>query len=150
MAVDYETLPRKLLDRGLISNEKYAEYLADEDDLSNDVLRGKTVLSLGWDGHFPGNSGALWVREWKGFYFFSSSDIESEGPFESLDDVLDLEWFTVAASEPELDSKTLPLAKLLSIGKGFVAEEGDRIHINGTLYALKDGELVAEENEPCL
>ena len=150
MAIDYETLARKLLDRGLISNEKYADYLDDEDDLSDDVLGGATVLSLGWDGHFPGNSGALWVREWKGFYFFSSSDIESEGPFESLDDVLDLEWFTVAASEPELDSKTLPLDKLLSIGKGFVAEEGDRIHINGTLYVLKDGELVAEENEPCL
>jgi len=148
MAIDYETLLRKLLDRGLISNEKYTEYLSDEDARPNDVRDGETVLSLGWDGHFPGNSGALWVEVWKGFYFFTSSDIESEGPFESLDDVLDLEWFSVAASEPELDSKTLPLDKLLSIGGGFVAEEGDGIYINGTRYVLTDEELVAQENGP--
>ncbi len=144
MAIDYESLSQKLLERGIISKEKHAEYLADEDGLPNDVNCGSNVLSLGWDGGFPGNSGAIWVSKWNEFYFFTSSDIDSEGPFESLDEVLGLEWFSVAAANPELDSPTLALDQLLTIASNLVAENGDEIWINGTRYVLKDDDLVQE------
>jgi hypothetical protein len=43
-----------------------------------------TVFCLGWDGDFPGGSGAVYVNEWNGVYFVTSSDFDPEGPFSSL------------------------------------------------------------------
>src|ERR1700739_3976112 len=103
MAIEYETLLEKLLERRRISKKKHAEYLNDEDALANDIdCDGKEVLSLGWDGNAPGCSGVIWVTRWKGFFFCGSSDYDPEGPFESLDEALDVEWFSTVTSEPEL------------------------------------------------
>ena len=145
MAIDWDALRATLLERKLISPKKHAEFLEDEDALPNAVLTGKTVLSLGWDGAFPGASGAIWVTCWKGLYFCRSSDLGPEGPFNSLDLALELDWFTMATSNPDLASDHLPLAELLSIGRGLLAEEGEAITINGKPYCLRGGELVKSQ-----
>ena len=49
MVIDYETLPRKLLDRGLISNKKYAEYL-DEDWDAAEVLNSRESTAAFLEG----------------------------------------------------------------------------------------------------
>lgn len=147
MAIDYEAFRETLLSRNKITAERHAEYLEDEDALPNDISEGKNVLSLGWDGNAPGCSGAIWVKEWMGFYFCSSSDYDDEGPFQSLDEALEMEWFSTDTSNPELDSDVLPLEQLLGIGRGLVSEEMNEIYINGSLYHLEGGELVKSKTE---
>ncbi len=65
-----------------------------------------------------------------------------EGPFESLDEALELECFHTVASSPELNSDVLPLKKLREIGANLLSEEGDEIYINGTRNVPKSGKLV--------
>jgi hypothetical protein len=50
MAIDYETLPRKLLDRGLISNEKYVEYLDEDWDATAEVLNSREATAAFLEG----------------------------------------------------------------------------------------------------
>jgi len=142
MGIDYNTLGKTLFQKKKITVKKHAEYLEDEDALPNDVAAAETILSLGWDGNAPGCSGAIWVNRWKGLYFCTSSDYDPEGPFESLDEALGMEWFYTATSNPEINSEALPLKKLLGIGRRLVSEDGDEIYINGTRYVLKADTLV--------
>src|SRR3984893_4703602 len=87
------------------------------------------VLTLGWFGDGPANSGAHQVVEWKAMYFFLGDDGHvEEGPFNSLDDVLavsELHW--PMAFRPELDSTVVPLELLLKIGRDLVTSEGEEV-----------------------
>lgn len=113
-----------------------------EDWLMNNLLdRADQVLCLAWDGDFPGNSGALYVQEAKGMFFISSSDYEPSGPYQSVDEALEEDYFAVETANPEL-SGALPLEKLISIARG-VCADGETISINDVVYGWKDGELVA-------
>src|SRR5690349_21800452 len=97
----------------------------------------REVLTLAWEGEGPGHSGAHYIIEWNGYYFLSSSDIESEGPYESIDDVLELECFRIGGTpNPSLDSKVLPLPKLLRVARGLVAS-GETIEVNGERFELR-------------
>lgn len=77
---------------------------------------GKTVLTLGWDADRPGGSGAHNVIEWNGYYFFTSTDMDSEGPFKSLEEVLKLDYFSTSGTpNPEIYSDVLPFERLEQI-----------------------------------
>ncbi len=119
----------------------------DKERLLNSVeeiisLEAKTVLTLGWDGGvMPGTSGAYWVTSWKGLFFLESSDVDPQGPFECLDEVLECEEFSVITARPELSSNVLKLKELKEIGLRLVAE-GDSIWINETKFVRRGDELV--------
>ena len=107
-----------------------------------------SVLSLGWDGDFPGMSGAVWISELEGVYIVRPSDYDDEGPFGSLDEALESECFSTTTANPELDSDVIPLAELLKIAEGVVDWENDgEIWINSVKYVVKDDDLVEAESE---
>jgi hypothetical protein len=112
----------------------------------NDVLQeeAKEVLTLGWFGDGPANSGTHQVVEWNEMYFFLGDDGHvEEGPFNSLDDVLalpELHW--PMPFRPDLDSTVVPLERLLRIARDLVTSEGDEVQINKKRFVLSGGELV--------
>jgi hypothetical protein len=142
MIFSFEELMEHPTFRERVGLERLAQYADDEDLLEEDFEGSrKPVLSLEWDGG-PCGGGGLWVTEWLGLFFMSSSDLDPEGPFETLDDLLKLDWFHVAAHRPSLTSKSIPLPELLAIALELAGEEGDGILINGARYVLKKGKLV--------
>ncbi|MFM1769023.1 MAG: hypothetical protein RJA22_1552 [Verrucomicrobiota bacterium] len=142
MAIDYEAFRETLRAQKKITAKKNAEYLQDEDALINDLSDAETVFSLCWDSNRPGGSGAIWINEFKGFYFCTSSDYDPEGPFESLDDALACEWFHTPTPNPEITCQKLPLNELLAIASSLVSEEGEEVYINSERYVLEEDELV--------
>lgn len=142
MAINYDQLLKDPRVIKKLSNEQLAEYLEDEDALPNDVEGGETVLSVGWDSNGPGGSGAIWVICWQGLYFCTSSDDDSEGPFESLDEALQVEWFSNPSFRPEIDSEVIPLKRLKRIALGLLGEDGGHVFIRGKPYVTKAGVLV--------
>ena len=101
------------------------------------------VLCLGWDGNHPGGSGALYVGELEGVYLVSSSDYDDAGPFESLDEALELEYFQIRTPNPELDASEIPLERLLEIARDVVDwEGGGEIRINEERYVVQGNDLV--------
>jgi hypothetical protein len=112
----------------------------------NDVLQeeAKEVLTLGWFGDGPANSGTHQVVEWNEMYFFLGDDGHvEEGPFNSLDEVLALPAFhEPMAFRPELDSIVVPLEHLLRIARDLVTSEGNEVRINKKLFVLSGGDLV--------
>jgi hypothetical protein len=112
----------------------------------NDVLQeeAREVLTLGWSGDGPANSGTHRVIEWNEMYFFLGDDGHvEEGPFKSLDDMLALpERREPMVFRPELDSTVLPVERLLKIARHLVASEGDEAWINKKAFVLSGGELV--------
>jgi len=101
----------------------------------------QSVLTMAWDGGFPGNSGAVWINEWKGLYFIASSDYEPSGPYSNLEEALDEECFSVETSRPELYSEVVPLKRLKQLAKGLVSEEDGSIRINHERFTLRKGRL---------
>ena len=142
MEFSYETLMEHPTFRERVGPELLARYADDEMLLEEDFERSrKPLLGLEWDGGLCGGGG-LWVSEWLGLFFMSSSDFDSEGPFESLDELMELDWFHVVVYRPSLTSTSIPLSELLSIARNLVGEEGDEILINRARYILKNEELV--------
>jgi hypothetical protein len=111
----------------------------------NDLLQeeGKEVLTLGWSGDSPANSGTHQVVEWNDMYFFLGDDGHVEvGPFNSLDEVLALpELHGPMAFRPELDSTVVPFERLLRIARDLIMSEGDEVWINNKRFVLSGGEL---------
>jgi hypothetical protein len=50
-------------------------------------------LTYGWSGYGPAHSGAISVAIWGGLFILRSSDIDDEGPFLTIGDIHDLEYF---------------------------------------------------------
>jgi hypothetical protein len=105
---------------------------------------GKQVLTLGWSGDGPANSGTHQVVEWSEMYFFLGDDGHvEEGPFKSLDEVLALpEFHEPMVFRPELDSTVVPLGRLLGIARDLITSDGDEVWINKKRFVLSGGELV--------
>ena len=118
----------------------------------NDVLQeeAKEVLTLGWFGDGPANSGTHQVVEWSEMYFFLGDDGHvDEGPFKSLDEVLALpEFHEPMVFRPELDSTVVPLERLLSIARDLVTSDGDEVRINKKRFVLSGGVLMQKPPTP--
>ena len=100
----------------------------DMSDIADEIREnGQMVLCLGWDGGMPGMSGGVWVLELNGSYLVSSSDYDPQGPFESLDEALRCECFSVPTAEAELSSEVLSFDQLYDIAKGVADSENDGI-----------------------
>jgi hypothetical protein len=143
MAIDYDSLLEKLLQRKRISKKRHAEYADDSGAVDNDIsCDGKQVLTLGWDGNFPGCSGAIYITRWKGFFFTSSSDYDPEGPFETLKDALNTDRFEGPIYKPELSSDSLSHRRLLDIANSLVSDAGEGILVNDQRHTIIRGRLV--------
>jgi len=129
----------------ILSGAGIEENDRDLDDAIFCALRDNadTVLSLAWDGDGPGCSGGVWVDQLEGVYIVTSSDYSPEGPFESLDQALALDCFWIPTPKPELDSKSLPLDRLIKIAQGVVDWDNEEdIWINKERYVIANGKLV--------
>lgn len=143
MCIDYQALLKNPKVCRALGKDGVAEAGEDEDFLRNLIgEKGRTVLSLGWTGS---TGGANWITEWGGLYFFSSSDYDEEGPFNSLKAAISDERFWMQTPEAELDSDVVPLPKLLEMGKALAGEEGNEVAINGKMYVLLKDNLVELE-----
>lgn len=119
--------------------EQLADWLPD-----NLLEHADQVLCLAWDGDFPGNSGALYVQETKGMFFISSSDYEPSGPYLTLDEVLDKDYFEITTPNPEL-SGSIPHDLMILVAAG-VCDEDSTILINDVTYLWHEGKLVPESS----
>jgi hypothetical protein len=122
----------------------------DRDKLFDAVIdivheQGNSVFCLGWDGNYPGGSGANYITEWNGLYFITSSDYDPEGPFDSLEEALESDCFGGPTSQPELWSTVLSESELKQIALRYVSEEGDEVCINDERFVLRNGALLATE-----
>jgi hypothetical protein len=70
--------------------------------------------------------------------------LDQEGPFDRIEDALELECFHFPTAEPELSSDVLPLETLLRLGRDLVQDD-EPISINGDNFVLSEGKLVPEE-----
>ena len=110
----------------------------DEDWLPNAIgAEGGSVLTVGSDSSMPGGCGVMWINEWRGLYFFQSSDVDPEGPFATLEMALTVDYFSTFTSNNEIWSEVLPLDQLLQIvSKRFSDDCGDTIRINDLTYEM--------------
>ena len=107
------------------------------------MSEGDEVLSVGWTGGSAGNSGAVWVRKWRGYFFIYSSDFDDQGPYETLEEVLSAECVcSPGTPEPDISSTMLSLDELKKLGLKMLTEEGETVLINGSFFKLRDGSLV--------
>jgi hypothetical protein len=144
MAIDYQAVLRSPQVRSSLSPGQLAEALEDEDNLHEMIsYEGESVLSLGFDtGSVGTGAGVNWIEEWNGLFFFFSSDLDCEGPFETLDEAVALEVFHWPNSyASELDSDRLPFKQLIKIARDVVIEDGQSILINGNEYVFSEGKL---------
>lgn len=120
--------------------EEFAEWIREEY-----FDQAKQVLSVGWDGDFPGNSGAFWLYELAGVCIFTCSDRGLMGPYESLEAALDAEYLSIPTPNPSVDSDVLTLEQLLQVAAGVVDWENEgEVSVNNERYVVKGGELVPE------
>ena len=144
MPIDFDKLLNEPRFRRRVSKRRLAQYERDEsrqkihDDYGDE---SEMVLCLDWSGSFPGAAGASWIYEWKGFYFFSSSDYSPEGPFPSLDRALRVDSFNTSTAGGHLESETISDRKLWEIALGLVSSDGDEIRINDSRFVLEEGRL---------
>jgi hypothetical protein len=102
----------------------------------------KEVLILGRDGDAPGMSGVIWVKCCGGVYVIGSSDYDNLGPFSSLKEALQEEYFNTVTANPELHSEVLPKKKLLEIAGQIVDWENEgTITINSESYKVSGNKL---------
>jgi hypothetical protein len=138
MAIDFQLV---------LNSEKARDTL--EEIWYNDVLQeeAKDVVTVGWFGDGPANSGVHRIVEWNGMYFFLGDDGHvEEGPFDSIDQVLALPDlpFPIGFSQADIDSDVLPEQRLLEIARQVVTSEGDVVLINKKRFVHFGGEFVEE------
>lgn len=106
----------------------------------------ETILTLGWDAERPGGGGAEWLRCCEEVYVITSSDVDAQGPFFSLQEALKVECFNYPAPNPELFSDFLPKRQLLAIAKKIVDWDNQgMIRINEQWYRTSGKRLVLEK-----
>lgn len=114
-------------------------------DVADEVFRqaARTVLTLGWDGDFPGASGAIWIEAVEDVFLVVHPDVDTYGPFENIEEAVKEEHFHIPTSNPELHSDELPTEILMSIARDVVEWDNDgEVWINKSLYASIGNELV--------
>ncbi len=106
--------------RNMLSPEEVRLAEADENWLVNDGMSdAKIVFTLSWDSSMPGSCGASWINEWRGLYFFTSSDLDPMGPFTSLEEALGVEYLLSFFDSYSIDSDVTRQARrpLIRIGR---------------------------------
>ena len=91
-------------------------------------------------------SGANFVWEWNGLYFYDSTDFEAEGPFDSLEEALSHGEFSFSSGSQiscdcETDEEQKAMAERL-IGR---KDDGTDIWINGVKFIVQAGVVVKVE-----
>jgi hypothetical protein len=127
---------------------KFAQSLGhDEDDLPDIIDKeGKVILTLGWDADRPDGAGASHIIEWNGAYFFMSSDIDTEGPYDNLEEAIALEYFhTNGTPKPEIYSDVLPFEQLEAIARDIDEDRQQEIVINDEVYEWDSDSLRRKE-----
>lgn len=124
--------------RAVLCPEELQRAEEDEDWLPNAIgEEGGSVLTVGSDSSMPGGCDVMWINEWRGLYFFESSDVDSEGPFAKLEIALNVDYFSTFTSNNEIWSKIIALDQLLKIvSKRFNDDCGDTIRINDLTYEM--------------
>ena len=139
MAIDYKALLDNPKVRFVLGRRRFAKAAEDNDYLLDLISEErKTLLTLSND------DGGNFISEWCGLYFVTSTEYEPEGPFESLDEALSDERFSLEIPEPEIRSEVVPLPTLKRIGKAVACGEGESVFINGRQYVLVGDNLVEE------
>jgi hypothetical protein len=130
----------------LLSPEELQRADEDEDWLPNAIgAEGRSVLTVGSDSSMPGGCGVMWISEWRGLYFFQSSDVDSEGPFANLEDALEVDYFTTFTSNNEIWSEVIPTDQLLQIvSERFSDNFGNTIEVNDRAYETTETGLVRQ------
>ncbi len=117
------------------------------DDLYDDLsdlfsTDADEILSVSWDTDFPGGSGASWLCEFGGVYFVRSTDYDTLGPFDTIDEALEADTFNMVTPHPELSSG-LDDDKTFEIARGLVDWDNDvEITINDVRFVGENGEFV--------
>lgn len=147
MLATYVLLANPLI-HAVLSAEELQRAEEDEDWLADTIgQEGRSVLTVGSDSSMPGGSGVIWINEWRGLYFFESSDVDSEGPFANLEEALSVDYFSNFTSNNEIWSKVIPLERLLEIVSGRFSDDcGDTIVINDLTYEMSVRGLVLANN----
>ena len=99
-----------------------------------------------YTGGISDGSGANFIWEWNGLYFFDSTDFEAEGPFDSLEEALSNSEISVSSGSQincdcETDEERKAMAERL-IGR---ADDGTDIWINGVKFIVQAGVVVKVE-----
>ena len=142
MSIDTDKLLNDPGFKSQVSEQRYAEYLSDVNALFEDMNSGvENILVLWWDANSPGNNGHNCICKWKGFYFFSASHYEPEGPFETFNEVYEMEYFHTDTPNPKLYSRQISLETLLEYAIPLVCLNKDSIIINDKLYAWEGDNL---------
>ena len=99
-----------------------------------------------YTGGISDGSGANFIWEWNGLYFFDSTDFEAEGPFDSLEEALSNSEISVSSGSQincdcETDEERKAMAERL-IGR---ADDGTDIWINGVKFIVEAGAVVKVE-----
>lgn len=137
MFFDSDTLLSNDLVRAKLSAEELELARDDEDWLPNRIQEQMTtVLTVSMDEtEMPGSATASWISEWRGLYFFTSSDVSSEGPFEALEEAMDVDLFSSLPPGISLDSDQVGEEQLVAYAASrFAGEEGETILINWNSY----------------
>ncbi|MBS1797572.1 MAG: hypothetical protein JSS81_27360 [Acidobacteria bacterium] len=129
-------------------NKLAAELGVDADDIEDLIgEEGKRILTLGWDADRPGSYGAEHIVKWRGRYFFTSTDMDTEGPFDDLEEVLALDYFhTNGTPKPELYSEVLDFERLAAIARDIDEDRTQIININDRFYEW-EGDSLRERNK---
>jgi hypothetical protein len=99
-----------------------------------------------YTGGISDGSGANFIWEWNGLYFYDSTDFEAEGPFDSLEEALSNSEFSFSSGSQiscdcETDEEQKAMAERL-IGK---EDDGTDIWINGVKFIVEAGAVVKVE-----
>ena len=87
-------------------------------------------------------SGVVWIKCCGGVYVIGSSDYDDLGPFSSLEEALQEEYFNIVTANPELHSEILPKKKLLEIAGRIVDWENEgTITTNSELCKVSGNKL---------
>ena len=99
-----------------------------------------------YTGGISDGSGANFIWEWNGLYFYDSTDFEAEGPFDSLEEALSNSEFSFSSGSQiscdcETDEEQKAMAERL-IGR---EDDGADIWINGVKFMVQAGAVVKVE-----
>ena len=125
------------------SNDRFAEiYDRLIDDLGNNIV--SSVLTLEWSGYGMAHSGIKVVSKWGPLFIFTSSDHDDHGPFETIEDVLGLEYFLqegVPGGELWFDATIVPEALAMKIAFAMCGDDDETVKINDVIYVRSAGTL---------
>ena len=99
-----------------------------------------------YTGGISDGSGANFIWEWNGLYFYDSTDFEAEGPFDSLEEALSNSEISLSSGSQiscdcETDEEQKAMAERL-IGR---KDDGTDIWINGVNFIVQAGVVVKVE-----